>query len=164
MLSTLRTARISTTRLATQLRTATTQAQKRAGDISDAFASLSGQDFKPLTPEYADLKGRLIRGRENEVRESWERLLQELREEIPLIAELGSKVIPEIDFRDIDNAPETFNSELRKRGVAVIRGVVPEDEALRWKEDLREYIRKNPQTKGRVPTFHLDAEVTRLTN
>ena len=149
MLSTLRTARISTTRLATQRRPATTQAQRRPGDISDAFASLSGQDFKPLTPEYADLKGRLIKGHENEVRESWERLLQELREEIPHIVELGSKVIPEIDFKDIGNAPETFSSELRKRGVAVVRGVVPEDEALQWKEDLREYIRKNPQTKGK---------------
>ena len=103
----------------------------------------------PLTPEYAALKGRLIKGHENEVRESWERLLQELREEIPHIVELGSKVIPEIDFKDIGNAPETFSSELRKRGVAVVRGVVPEDEALQWKEDLREYIRKNPQTKGK---------------
>ncbi|XPT02989.1 hypothetical protein M3J09_012092 [Ascochyta lentis] len=148
MLSTLRTVRTPTRRIATQLRTAATQAQKRAGDISDAFASLSGQEFKPLTPEYADLKGRLIKGRENEVRESWERLLRDLREEIPLIVELGSKVIPEIDFKDIDNASETFNSELRKRGVAVIRDVVSEDEALQWKEDLREYIRKNPQTKA----------------
>jgi hypothetical protein len=149
MFSTLRTARTPTRRFATQLRTAATQAQKRAGDISDAFASLSGQEFKPLTPEYADLKGRLIKGRENEVRESWERLLRELREEIPLIVELGSKVIPEINFKDIDNAPDTFNSELRKRGVAVIRGVVPEEEALQWKEDLRKYIRQNPQTKGK---------------
>ena len=64
------------------------------------------------------------------------------------IVELGSKVIPEINFKDIDNAPETFNNELRKRGVAVVRGVVDEQEALRWKDDLREYTRKNPQTKG----------------
>lgn len=154
MLSTLRTVRTPTRRFATQLRTAATQAQKRAGDISDAFASLSGQEFKPLTPKYADLKGRLIKGRENEVRESWERLLRELREEIPLIVELGSKVIPVIDFQDIDNAPETFSSELRKRGVAVVRGVVPEQEALQWKEDLREYIRQNPQTKGRERSRH----------
>jgi hypothetical protein len=120
--------------------------------ISDAFVSLSGQDFKPLTPTYADLKARLIRGHESEVRESWERLLRHLREEIPLIVELGSKVIPEIDFKDIDNAPEAFSNELRKRGVAVVRGVVPEQEALLWKDDLREYIRQNPQTKGR---FHM---------
>lgn len=148
MLSTLRTVRTPTRRFASQLRTVATQAQKREGDISDAFASLSGQDFKPLAPEYADLKSRLIKGRENEVRESWERLLRDLREEIPHIVELGSKVIPEVDFKDIDNAPETFSSELRKRGVAVIRGVVPEQDALQWKEDLREYIRQNPQTKA----------------
>lgn len=148
MLSTLRSIRTPTRRFATQLRTATTQAQKRAGDISDAFASLSGQEFKPLAPEYAHLKGRLIKGRENEVRESWERLLRDLREEIPLIVELGSKTIPEIDFKDIDNAPEVFNNELKKRGVAVVRGVVAEEEVLQWKEDLRNYIRQNPHTKG----------------
>jgi hypothetical protein len=131
-----------------QFRTAATQSQKRAGDISDAFVSLSGQQFGPLAPEYADLKSRLIGGREQEIRHSWERLLQNLREEIPLIVEKGSKIIPEIDFKDIDNAPETFNNVLRSRGVAVVRGVIPESEALQWKEDLREHIRQNPQTKG----------------
>lgn len=149
MLSTLRCIRAPTSKCITaQLRTAATQAQKRAGDISDAFVSLSGQQFKLLAPEYAALKSRLIKGRENEVRESWERLLRHLREEIPLIVELGSKVIPEIDFKDIDNPSETFSQELQKRGVAVVRGVVTEKEALGWKADLKEYIRQNPQTKG----------------
>jgi hypothetical protein len=134
--------------LLAQVRTVATQAQKRAGDISDAFVSLSGQQFAPLAPEYADLKRRLIHGHEAAVRDSWDRLLRELREEIPLIVELGSKCIPEIDFRDIDNAPERFSSELRKRGVAVVRGVVPEDEALQWKEDVKKYTRENPHTKG----------------
>lgn len=133
----------------TRLRTATTEAQKRAGDISDAFVSLSGQDFKPLGTEYADLKRRLIRGQEDEVQESWNRLLRDLREEIPHIVELGSKVIPEIDFKDLDNPSEEFSSQLRSRGVAVVRGVVSEEEALKWKEDLREYVRQNPQTKGK---------------
>jgi len=147
MLSAIRTLR-TPARRALQLRTVATEASKRAGDISDAFVSLSGQNFAPLAPEYAGLKGRLIRGHEDAVRESWERLLKDLREEIPHIVATGSKVIPEIDFKDIDDAPETFSKELRKRGVAVIRGVVPEQEALGWKEDLREYIRENPQTKG----------------
>lgn len=131
-------------------RTAATQAaSRRPGDISDAFASLSGQQLTPLAPAYADLKARLIKGNEEAVRESWERLLKNLRNEIPLIVETGSKIIPEIDFRDIDNAPEAFSSELRKRGVAVVRGVVSEQEALGWKASLREYIRTNPHTKGR---------------
>ncbi|KAI8933703.1 hypothetical protein NX059_009421 [Plenodomus lindquistii] len=148
MLSAIRTIRSHSRRAITHLRTAATQAQKREGDISDAFASLSGQEFLPLSAEYADLKGRLIRGHEGAVRESWERLLQDLRKEIPLIVELGSKVIPEIDFKDLDNAPETFSKELRKRGVAVVRGVMPEEDVLQWKEGLKEYIRANPQTKA----------------
>ena len=154
MISALRTIRFPSRRIATQVRTAATQAQKRAGDISDAFVSLSGHKFEPLTPEYADLKGRLIRGHETEVRDSWERLLRYLREEIPLIVELGSKVIPEIDFKDVDHAPEAFSNELRKRGVAVVRGVIPEQEALQWKEELREYILQNPQTKGRTSSVY----------
>lgn len=148
MFSALRPIRTPARRIGVLLRTAATQASKRAGDISDAFASLSGQNFAPLAPEYAALKGRLIKGHEDAVRDSWERLLRDLREEIPLIVELGSKVIPEISFKDITNAPEAFSKELRKRGVAVVRGVVDEQEALQWKEDLRDYIRKNPQTKG----------------
>jgi hypothetical protein len=124
------------------LRIATTQAQKRAGDISDAFASLSGKRFAALTPEYAALKGRLIRGHEGAVRESREWLLQSLREEVPSILELGSKVILEID-----DAPGQFSRELRKRGVAVVRNVVPEHEVLQWKDDPREYIHQNPHTR-----------------
>lgn len=135
-------------RAVTPLRTAATQAQKRPGNISDAFASLSGHEFEPLSAEYADLKGRLIRGHEGAVRESWERLLRHLREEIPLIVELGSKVIPEIEFTDLDHAPEAFSSAFKKRGVAVVRGVVPEQQVLQQKEALKEYIRANPQTKA----------------
>jgi hypothetical protein len=158
MLSTLRCLRSpAPKRGVIQLRTAATQAQtqKRAGDISDAFVSLSGQQFAPLSAEYADLKRRLIQGREDAVRESWERLLRDLREEIPLIVELGSKIIPEINFKDLDNPSEHFNSELKKRGVAAVRGVVSEEETLQWKEHLKEYIRQNPQTKGKLQCLYL---------
>lgn len=134
---------------------ATSTQQKRAGDISDAFASLSGIDFKPLTPEYAALKTRLRNGREDALRDSWERLLKDLREEIPLITALKSSVVPEIDFKDIDSAPETFKKEHKKRGVAVIRGVVPQQEALRWKDDLKEYIKANPHTKGTPNRYYM---------
>lgn len=131
-------------------RSTATSTQKRAGDISDAFVSLSGQAFKPLPQRYAELKTRLIQGREEEVRASWERLLSYLQKEIPIIEQLGSKVIPEINYEDIDRPSEQFKNELRKRGVAVVRGVVPEEQALQWKEDIRDYVKKNPHTKGRL--------------
>jgi len=128
------------------------QSQKRAGDISDAFASLSGQQFLPLEPRYADLKAKLVHGREDAVKASWERLLARLREEIPEIVERGSKVIPQIAFGDLRNEEVVrgFREELKERGVAVVRGVVSEEEAMGWKEQIREYVRKNPQTKGKT--------------
>lgn len=68
-----------------------------------------------------------------------------------MIRELGSRVVPEIRFEDIASGKgsEEFGRELRKRGVAVVRGVVSEEEALGWKEEVIEYVRANPQTKGR---------------
>ncbi|KAK5714388.1 hypothetical protein LTR17_017169 [Elasticomyces elasticus] len=121
---------------------------KREGDISDAFASLSGMQFKPLDPRFAELKQRLIRGSEEALYDSWRRLLASLREEIPLIAELGSRAVPEIDFADIDRASPDFRAEHKKRGVAVIRNVIPESEVLEMKRELQAYIATNPQTKA----------------
>ena len=125
--------------------------QKREGDISDAFASLSGMQFEPLEPRFAQVKARLISGHEDAVHESWNRLLASLREELPIIAEQQSSIVPEIDFKDIDNASTKFKDEHRKRGVAVIRGVIPQEEALDLKQDLRDYINANPHTKAFPP-------------
>jgi hypothetical protein len=130
---------------------ATAQAEKREGDISDAFASLSGMQFKPLDPRFAELKQKLVAGNEEALHASWNRLLASLREEIPLIREQKSKIIPEIDFNDIDAASPEFRSEHKKRGVAVIRNVLPEQEVLDLKRELREYIAANPHTKAFPP-------------
>jgi hypothetical protein len=136
-----------------QVRTAATAeamapVQKKEGDISDAFASLSGMQFGPLEPRFADVKSKLIAGNEEAIQASWNRLLASLKEEIPIIKQLGSKVIPEIDFKDIDNPSPEFRAEHKKRGVAVIRNVLPQEEALQLKEGIREYLRANPQTKA----------------
>ena len=129
----------------------TTTVQKKEGDISDAFASLSGIQFEPLEPRFADVKARLIAGHEDALYDSWKRLLASLREEIPMIAQSKSNIIPEIDFRDIGNASPEFISEHRKRGVAVIRNVIPQQEVLDMKQELREYIKANPHTKAFPP-------------
>jgi hypothetical protein len=124
---------------------------KREGDISDAFASLSGLQFTKLDPRFAQLKRTLAAGHEEALQTSWTRLLLSLREEIPLIREQKSAVIPEIDFQDLDAASPEFRAEHKKRGVAVIRNVLPEREVLELKRELREYIARNPQTKAFPP-------------
>ena len=125
-----------------------THAQKREGDISDAFASLSGLTPEPLEPRFATLKSELIAGRENVIQKSFFRLLETLREEVATVKILKSKAIPEIDFKDIKDASTKFSSEYKRRGAAIIRNVIPPVEAMEMKEELREYIAANPQTKA----------------
>jgi len=127
-----------------------TSAERREGTIADAFTSLSGQKLKPLEPRFSAVKSQLINGQQDAVVASWNRLSKDLAKEISVIWGMGSKAISEIDFKDIDRAPDSFKSEHRKRGVAVIRGVIPEEETLNMKDDLQAYIKANPQTKGTV--------------
>ena len=95
------------------------------------------------------------------MRDSWHRLLADLRQETDVIKALGSKVIPELEFKDMHNREKTttFRDGLRKRGVGLIRGVVSEREALGWKELAKRYIQINPSTRGRqfFSLFHIGA-------
>lgn len=128
--------------------TATQTQTKREGDISDAFVSLSGAARPPLPRRFLDLKKTLVSGHEDRVIDSWNRLLAELKRENKIIARGGPGIIPSLDFQDLDTDLTKLRGELEKRGVAVIRGVLPEDEARSFKGEIEEYVRQNPQAKG----------------
>lgn len=121
---------------------------KREGDISDSFVSLSGTERPPLPQRFLDLKKTLVAGHEDQVTDSWKRLLERLRVESDAIAKVGPKIIPDIDFDNLDSDLVRFGAELKKRGVAVIRNVVPEKEARAYKDEIEEYARQNPSTRG----------------
>ncbi|KAJ6441050.1 DNA ligase [Purpureocillium lavendulum] len=124
---------------------------KKEGDISDAFVSLSGAQRDPLPDRFRRLKCDLVRGREAEIVESWTRLLRQLRKENDYIAEKGSDVIPQVDFADLESGCEKLQGEIKKRGALVVRGVIPEAEARAYKEEVEEYVRKNPHTRAFPP-------------
>ncbi|KAK4148818.1 hypothetical protein C8A00DRAFT_19417 [Chaetomidium leptoderma] len=125
---------------------------KAEGDISDTFASLSGRKAQPLPDRFRELKLRLVNGHEDAVIASWKRLLTTLRTENDLIARTGPAIIPEVRFSHLQDDLDTLKPEIKKRGVAVIRGVIPEDEARAYKFEIEEYARQNPQTKGFPPS------------
>lgn len=139
--------------LYSQVRTAaTSQVQKRAGDISDAFASLSGGQAAPLDPRFASLKKKLILGHEDAVVKSWDRLLSHLRSEVALVSKKGSAIVPTISYSDIKKGASTiFEEQYKERGVCVIRDVVPEQEALDFKASLRAYITANKEKTKAFP-------------
>ncbi|KAK0611218.1 hypothetical protein B0T14DRAFT_440496 [Immersiella caudata] len=124
---------------------------KREGDISDSFASLSGKKAEPLPDRFRQLKLELVAGKEQAIVAGWKRLLAALRRENGVVARRGSAVIPEVDFASIHDDLQRKSVDIRKRGVAVIRGVIPEDEARSYKFEIEEYVRQNPQTRGFPP-------------
>lgn len=104
----------------------------------------------PLSSRFAKLKRNMIACRERDVAESFYRLLRALRREADEIAARGSDVIPTIDYFDIGDGEKAaeFRAALRKRGVAVIKRVVPLTVAQTWQEETLEYIADNPHARG----------------
>lgn len=125
-----------------------THAQKRENSLSNTFYSLPELTSMPLEPRFAALKNELIAGKEDVIQNSFNSLLDALKEEITVIKALKSKVIPEIEFRDIKDASTEFSAEYKTRGAAIIRNVIPPVEAIEMKEELQKYIAANPQTRG----------------
>ncbi|KAG7294037.1 hypothetical protein NEMBOFW57_004099 [Staphylotrichum longicolle] len=128
---------------------------KAEGDISDTFASLSGRKPQPLPDRFRELKLRLAAGREDAIIASWNRLLDTLRKENDLIARAGPSIIPEVRFSHLHDDLAALKPEIKKRGVAVIRGVIPEDEARSYKFSTEEYIRQNPRRELRRPRLRI---------
>ncbi len=134
--------------MATMTSTQSQPQVKREGNISDSFVSLSGGNQPPLPDRFLHLKRSLVAGHEDRVTESWRRLLAQLKQENSILAKDGSKVIPRLEFANLEEDLTRFRSDIKKRGVAVVRGVIPEDEARAYKNEIEEYVRQNPATKG----------------
>ncbi|KFA73101.1 hypothetical protein S40288_02752 [Stachybotrys chartarum IBT 40288] len=107
----------------------------------------------PLPQRFAKIKQDILAGNEAAITASWARLLAELSAEIDTIARTGSDIIPTIDFSDICHPVKVdeFTDRLRKRGVAIIRRVVPQDVILELGRETRTYIYGNLKT-GSCPS------------
>jgi hypothetical protein len=118
--------------------------------------AFSSESPLPLPARFATIKKKLIAGKEEEITQSWKRLLARLESEVRAIESSGADIIPSIDFNEIQNnniqsidgrnSPrvEEFTSKLRSRGVAVIRGVVPKDTAQQWSDETDSYLADSP--------------------
>ncbi|RMZ78455.1 hypothetical protein DV737_g3906, partial [Chaetothyriales sp. CBS 132003] len=124
---------------------------KEAGDISSIFPSLSGKEAVPLPPRFSELKKQLIRGNEDAVKASWQRLLSSLRQEIDEIQNKNNAVIPSIDYEKVASGqvgPDDA-AAIKHRGIAIVRNVVPTQDALDLKAEVQEYIEANrPKVKA----------------
>ncbi|UJR08036.1 hypothetical protein I4U23_012313 [Adineta vaga] len=141
--------RLTVCRMASTMTSMMQISTKPEGDVSSVFASLSGDDMnKPLEPRFAQLKKQIVQDHEEQVRDSWFRLLVALKREIAVIRNSKQSIIPEVNFNDIHNLSENIRNDIRTRGVMVVRGVLSEAFALKLKADVKNYIKQNPHTKA----------------
>ncbi|KAF3992870.1 hypothetical protein FT663_00780 [Candidozyma haemuli var. vulneris] len=116
------------------------------GDISTAFNSFGkGETYD--NSFWADIKKSLIKD-PVAFKESWLRLKDAYAKGLEEIKEKGSDVIPSVTLDELSDMDKTKKDEILKRGCVVIRGVIPEDEAAGYKDEVLEYAEKNPTTKG----------------
>ncbi|CAK7228843.1 hypothetical protein SCUCBS95973_007018 [Sporothrix curviconia] len=102
---------------------------------------------KTLGPEFVQLKIDILSqyGVEN-VRKAWLEVTSALEKEVSEIKKLGSSAWPEVQFDDVQNGSISAekHSEIRKRGIVVVRNVFPEEQARGWHAQLKEYLNENP--------------------
>ncbi|RDW67512.1 hypothetical protein BP6252_08908 [Coleophoma cylindrospora] len=79
------------------------------------------------------------------LREAWLKTCAELEKITDEIARKGTGIIPVFDFADVmhDDAGHTFESEIKRTGCCIIRGVIDESEATQMYHDLKEFVHSN---------------------
>jgi hypothetical protein len=106
-----------------------------------------------LEEKYSKLKQSIVKP-EHKIRliESYQRLKTALEEEANRIESIGPRAIPEIDFSEIEEnngrLPDGLADIVRQTGCIIIRGVVPEEQAVKWEKELKEYTKKHSGVSG----------------
>ncbi|KAI0260969.1 hypothetical protein BC834DRAFT_925695 [Gloeopeniophorella convolvens] len=122
--------------------------QKEEGSIASVFTSLSGGAEAALPARFSELKKSIWN---DALVQSWREVVEELRVATKEVAAKGTDIVPSVQFSDIENGLSKDQiEEIRKRGVVLVRGGVPREEALGWKQSLKEYATLN---RDRVKGF-----------
>ncbi|KDR78730.1 hypothetical protein GALMADRAFT_244254 [Galerina marginata CBS 339.88] len=102
-------------------------------------------------PRFKDLKATiasLYPDFELNATRSWGEILQELNNLAKVVKEEGTDTIPQVNFADLDKLSQEEIAKIKRRGTVVIRDVVPDAQAIKWKEDLKEFVEENPTVEG----------------
>jgi hypothetical protein len=85
---------------------------------------------------------------EQNVTRAWGEILQELNNLTKAVKEEGPDYIPQVKFADLHNLSKEEMERIKRRGAVVIQDVVPDEQAIKWKEELEEFVTINPTVPG----------------
>ncbi|KAM5537853.1 hypothetical protein V8D89_008495 [Ganoderma adspersum] len=127
------------------------RATKKEGTVAEFFENLVTEG-PPLPARFADLKKEMCADR-GAIEHAWRAVLKELEDGTEEIAQRGNEMVMRVPFEDVQRGlSEEQLKTLKKTGVMIVTGGVPEKEALGWKQSLREYTAANKDgVKGAPP-------------
>ncbi|KIY65448.1 DUF1479-domain-containing protein [Cylindrobasidium torrendii FP15055 ss-10] len=79
---------------------------------------------------------------------SWGEIIAELAKATERIKNTGPEYIPQVEFAELKHLSDEKIAEIRRKGCAVVRNVVDDDVAARWKTTLEEHVKANPDVDG----------------
>jgi len=122
--------------------------QKAEGSIASLFTSLSIGGVQVLPDRFADLKKEMWK---DGLVQSWREVLAALETAVDEVSIKGASTIPRIAYADIVKglSPEEI-AAVKQTGTVIVTGGVMKEEALAWKQSVKEYINTNP-VKGFPP-------------
>ncbi|KAI0669555.1 DUF1479-domain-containing protein [Trametes maxima] len=99
----------------------------------------------PLPARFSDLKKEMCVD-PAALERSWRDVLEELEGATKEIRERGAEMILQVPYADIERGlSEEQLRTLKKTGVVIVRGGVPKEEALGWKQSIKDYIAANKE-------------------
>ncbi|EIW54320.1 DUF1479-domain-containing protein [Trametes versicolor FP-101664 SS1] len=124
---------------------------KKEGTIMDIFTNLTSEG-PPFPPRFADLKKEICTDPEA-ITQSWRSVLRELEGATREIEQRGSEMILQVPYSDVEKGlSEEQLKTLKKTGVLIVKGGVPKEEALAWKQSIRDYVAANQdKVRGSPP-------------
>ncbi|KAF5355130.1 hypothetical protein D9756_005570 [Leucocoprinus leucothites] len=121
---------------------------KDEGTISAIFTTLTpGEEHAALPDRFATLKKEIFK---DEMVESWREVLSELEGTVAEIMEKGNTLVTRVSYEDIKSGQvsQAQIDHIKQVGTVIITGAVPQEEALGWKQQIRDYAAAN---FGRFP-------------
>lgn len=123
---------------------------KVEGDISLVFMSMTDGKNYSFPSRFGELKRTIIRKHRDAIIASWKRIVTAVEESVRDVSGQGPSIFPDVQFSDIqkNSIDDTTVERIKRTGVCIIRNVIPQSETTKILDDIREYIKANPTTKG----------------
>ncbi|TEB23287.1 hypothetical protein FA13DRAFT_1916723 [Coprinellus micaceus] len=123
---------------------------------------MSSGDLPPPPERFARLKKEIATTYldfEAKATKSWGEIIAELGGAVASIEGKGSNCIPQVKFQDLETLDAETVARIKRVGTVVIRDIVDDEEAAKWKDDLKQFAKDNPEVDGvdlSVPLTYAD--------